>query len=154
MAHWNRWETLDKKNFIKTLERVKQAADTYSKYSFGTQYLIPKRVHANIMALIGHISKCSDFCAYYRDAVAVYEALQILDKPETKQSSATQARAFGKLFVALSAILVQIPVARHYGEAFKVFGENFEGVVNSFLPSGFNDPVYARIWANANDTRF
>ncbi|MCY7345482.1 MAG: hypothetical protein LH614_04605 [Pyrinomonadaceae bacterium] len=154
MAHWNPWEKLDKQNFIKTLQRVKQAADTYSYYEVGTKYLIPKRVHANIMGLIGKINQCGDFCAYYRDAVALCEALQILEKPETKLSSATQARAFGNLFIALSAILVKIPVAKHYGETFKVLGENFEGIVNSFLPAGFNDPVYARIWANANDTRF
>lgn len=154
MAHWNPWEKIDKQNFIKTLQRVKNAADTYSYYAVGTQYLIPNRIHGNIMSLIEKINKCSEFCAYYQDAVAVYEALAILEKPETKQSNATQARAFGNLFVALSAILVKIPVARIYGEFFGKLGVNFERVVNNFLPIGYNDPVYARIWANANDTRY
>ena len=147
------WEQkLDKQNFVKVLQRIKAAADKYSQYEVGIKLLIPNRVNANIMGLIGHINKCSDFCAYYNDAKALYEALAVLDKPETRQSNATQARAFGNLFIALSAILVQIPVARLYGQAFKGLGDNFEGIVNNFLPAGFNDPVYARIWANANDT--
>ena len=154
MAHWNPWEKVDKQKFIKILQRVKQAADTYKHYAVGTQYLLPKNVHGNIMSLIEKIDKCSEFCAYYQDVVKVYEALAVLDKPETKQSNATQARAFGNLFIALSAILVKIPVARMYGEFFSKLGTNFEGIVNNFLPAGFNDPVYARVWANANDTRF
>ncbi len=145
---------LDKQNFVKVLQRIKDAADKYSQYDVGTKYLIPKNVRQNILALIGHINKCSDFCAYYNDAKALYEALAILDKPETRQSNATQARAFGNLFIALSAILSNIPVAKNFAFAFQALGENFEGIVNNFLPAGTNDPVYARIWANANDSRF
>ncbi|MDQ6785487.1 MAG: hypothetical protein M3033_01525 [Acidobacteriota bacterium] len=156
MSHWNPWEKLDKQTFVKTLQHAKQAADRYSQYSVGIQYLIPNRVHAKIMGLIETVNKCDEFYAYYQDATALYQALQVLDNPQTKQSSATQAAAFGKLFVALSAIVMKIPnpVIKQYGQAFKVLGENFEKIVNNFLPAGFNDPVYARVWANANDTRY
>lgn len=156
MAHWNPWEKIDKKSFLKMLDEVRRKVEFYDKYQYGFRYLIPNKVHGKILALHGLIGRCDNFYAYYEEAVAVYKALQILDKPEVKESSATQARAFGNLFLALSKMVLRIPnpLISQYGYALQAFGNNFEKIVNDFLPAGFNDPVYARIWANANDTRF
>jgi hypothetical protein len=99
------------------------------------------------MKLAGAISKCEKFYAYYQDAKAIYEAIEVLNKTNMQDSMAA-ARAFGKLFVALAAIAVKAPApVPQYAQPIKVIGEKFEKIVEKMMPTHGNHE-YDALFAN------
>jgi len=149
--------TVDKKKLLKALEEVKSLIKHYEKYyPYVYKHIVPNKLHAAVSALSKGIETCENFSTWYWDVSNLFSAIDDLNRSDTLGDSVKAAKAFGKLFIALSVLAAKVPnpIAKHYAQTLKVFGENFEKISASFLPAERNNSAYARVWANANDPRY
>lgn len=139
--HLNPWEKVDKKNLIKALTEVKSLIKHYERYyPYVYKHIVPQQLHIVVSKLSSTIEKCENFCAWYTDIGALFEAIEELNKADPTKDPARATKAFGKLFIALSVLAMKIPnpIARSYAQVLKGFGENFERIVGTFSPDHGN----------------
>lgn len=163
--HLNPWEKTDAAGVVKALKKADELVSYYSKYSpymavFFADKCPERRIHENILKFAGYVDAIKTCSAWYQDVKGIYEAIDLLNRPETFNNRVLTARAFGKLLLAISVVASKFSFGGAiYGQALETFGRNFERIAEVLSDtthgnSEYREDMKSFLGTGGNSARF